>query len=336
MLLALVAVSGRAEPPASLRVVGDETACPSPTQVVGLLVRLLQRSKLAPASGSAGVDDASISDDGANFRVAVAGQERSFSDPARQCTERARHAAVFIALVLDPPIVAEPAAPSAAPLPAPAPSRAPPPAAPAAPAAPNTPAPHLAGVTTRENASPAPAADGAIARSHFDIALGLVSQLAPASSTRSLTLTNGAAAWARYERRFYVSLGAGVLYGPLHFDEADAAAWFVLLDLAAGWSLRVGAWEAQAELGPAISLLAISGKNLAQSQRQIRLEMGGRAGVGGRFWFSDKFALYLSLGASWIPSPYRLTVDEPEGRTSVGSMPRLWLRGSGGLAVAIE
>jgi len=335
-LLALAAATARAEPPASLRVVGDESACPNPSQVVGLLARLLQRTKIAPASGSAGVDDASISDEGTNFRVTVARQERSFADPTRQCTERARHAAVFIALVLDPPVVAEPAAPSPAPPATSAPPRATSPSAPTAPVAPSTPVPRPTAASTRENAPSATPPERVGATSHFDVALGALVQVAPPSSTRSWTTMGGAAAWARYKREFYLSVGAGVLYGSLHFDEADAGAWIVPLDFAAGWSVRVGGWEAGAEIGPALSVLAIAGKNLEQNQRQIRLELGGRAGVAGRFWFNDNFALCLSLGATWVPSPYRLAVDEPEGRGSVGSMPTLWLRGSGGLALEIE
>ena len=72
-----------------------------------MLDRMLPRTKVTADSGPAGASDAAVSDEGVHVRVNVAGQERSFDDGGRQCSERARHAAVFIALVVDPPSIAE-------------------------------------------------------------------------------------------------------------------------------------------------------------------------------------------------------------------------------------
>ena len=100
--------AAHADPPPSLRVVGLDTACPTARQVATVLERMLPRTKITADTGPPGAADATVSDQGAHFQVTVAGQERSFDDAARQCSERARHVAVFIALVLDPPMIAEP------------------------------------------------------------------------------------------------------------------------------------------------------------------------------------------------------------------------------------
>src|SRR5260221_11730334 len=105
-LVRLVA-PGHAGSRLSLRVAGDERACPAPSQVAAVLAPLLRGTKVAGGAGSPGPDDALVSDDGSKFRVAVASREREFNDAERDCTERARQAAVFIALVLDPPLVAD-------------------------------------------------------------------------------------------------------------------------------------------------------------------------------------------------------------------------------------
>jgi hypothetical protein len=100
-----------AAPPPALRVVGEEGACPSPTQVAFVLKRLLRQTRVTSESAAPLPDDAAIVDRGTEFRVTIAGQERSFADPARGCAERAQNAAVFVALMLDPPMIADLTAP---------------------------------------------------------------------------------------------------------------------------------------------------------------------------------------------------------------------------------
>jgi hypothetical protein len=60
--------------------------------------------------------DFRLVDLGAAFEVTVAGQTRRYADPSRDCAERARDAAVFVALMLNPPTLqllpAEPAPPA--------------------------------------------------------------------------------------------------------------------------------------------------------------------------------------------------------------------------------
>src|SRR5882672_4276079 len=107
MSIALWAATAHGAARASLRIAGDVRACPAPSQVAAVLGTLLRGTKIAGTSGLPGPDDASVSDEGSKFRVEIAGRERVFDDAERDCTERARQAAVFVALVLDPPLVAD-------------------------------------------------------------------------------------------------------------------------------------------------------------------------------------------------------------------------------------
>jgi hypothetical protein len=73
---------------------------------------------LLPALGGSSIPSPPrVSDLGAAFEIVAFGQTRQFVDTARDCAERARVAAVFIALALNPPMLQLP--PAAAPPPVP-------------------------------------------------------------------------------------------------------------------------------------------------------------------------------------------------------------------------
>jgi hypothetical protein len=312
IVLAASAVSSAsaalAAPPPSVRMVGEETACPTPAQVVTVLRRLLPRTKVTAESGPAAPADAAIKDEGSHYRVSIAGQEREFVDNARQCAERARHAAVFVALVLDPPMIPEP-------------SDAPP--APPAAAPPSLPPAERAATP-----SPAPATFTAL-----DLTLGAALQVAPSAGERRTTVATGVMAWARAKRGLHVALGAGVLRGAFEFHGVVADAWWIPIHLAVGMGFESDRWEIGAELGPSVNFLSVLARDLAQAQNQIRLEWGARAAGFSRFWFSKNIALYLSGEALVRPSRYALLID-PEGQ--VGLTPVLWWGGSAGLSFKLE
>jgi hypothetical protein len=294
----------RAAPPPSLRVGGEELACPTPGQVAAVLKRLLLHTLVTVTAGPLGPDDASISDQGAQFRVTVAGQERTFADAVRGCDERAKHAAVFVALVLDPPMIAEP------------------------PVEPSIPAPAPVAPT----AEPRPLASSPVAL-QWDLALGAILLVAPAAPDRRASVAGGVDAWVRGKRGFHLGFGMGLLHGTLDFDTAAADAWWVPIDVAAGFTVKPVPWEVGAEIGPSASVLSILGQNLQQAHRQVRVEVGGRASTWARFWFDKKFALFLSADAVLHPIPYVLQIN-PEGE--VGQMPVVWLGASAGLSAALE
>jgi len=292
-------------PPPSLRVVGQDAACPTASQVATMLERMLPRTKITADGGPSGAAEATVSDQGAHFRVTVAGQERSFDDGTRQCAERARHAAVFVALVLDPPLISE------------LPSES----------------------SERPQAPPVPPVDAARPSERrttgleWDVTIGAAMLVAPEAERRSTAVAEGIAAFVRAKHGFHLALGAGVLHGALHFDAADADAWWIPLDAAVGFTSRPRAWEMGAEIGPSASVLFIIGENLKEARREVRVEVGGRASAWSRFWFTKQFAAFLSAEAVVRPFPHVLDID-PRG--GVGEMPVVWLGGSAGLAAAFQ
>jgi hypothetical protein len=296
--------TARADPPPSLRVVALEAGCPTAKQVATLLERMLPRTKITADSGPPSAADAVVSDQGAHFQVTVAGQERSFDDAARQCPERARHVAVFIAMVLDPPMIAElsPASPPVQ----------------AAPAAPVD--------AARRPERPAGGWQS-------DVTLGAVLLVAPQGERRQTAVAQGVAAFARAKHGWHLAFGAGVLRGALRFDDAAANAWWIPIDIGAGFSTRAKAWEIGAEIGPSASILFIKGENLKDARTEVRLEVGGRVAAWSRFWLSRQFAAFLSAEAVVRPFPHVLDID-PRG--AVGEMPLVWLGASAGIAAALE
>jgi hypothetical protein len=293
-----------ADPPPALRVVGGNPACPTTRQVAALLERMLLRTKITADIGLPGAPEATISDQGASFRVTIAGQERSFEDAARQCAERARHAAVFLALVLDPLMTAD--------------------------ESPEPPVARAPVVPPVDTAQPPPQRRPQALQ--WEMTLGGVMHVAPGVDRREMAVAEGIAVFARAKRRFHLALGAGVLRGRLRFDVADADAWWIPIDLAAGFDARATAWEIGAEVGPSASILSIVGENLKDADRQLRVEIGGRVSLWARFWLSRQFAAFLSAEAVVRPFPYILDID-PRG--SIGQMPALWLGASAGVAASL-
>jgi hypothetical protein len=301
------APAAHADPPPALRVVGQDADCPTAKQVATVLERMLPRTKITADTGPPGAAEATVADQGARFRVTVAGQERSFDDGGRQCTERARHAAVFVALVVDPPAISDPASePPATPAPA---------------------VPSSAVDTARSPGDRRPRA------MQWDLALGAVMLVAPESAGRRTAVAQGVAGFVRGKRGFHFALGAGVLHGALRYDVATADAWWIPLDVAAGFTTRTTLWEIGAEVGPSASILFILGENLRQAQREVRVEVGGRMAAWSRLWLSRQFATFLSAETVVRPFPYVLDID-PRG--SVGQMPSVWLGASAGVSAALD
>jgi hypothetical protein len=107
-----IAPDGPEPPPPSAPSVDSTGTCPDRESVAAELAPALARKQ-------PGADplppDFRLADLGAAFEVTAAGQTRRYADPSRDCAERARDAAVFIALMLNPPTLqllpAEPRSP---------------------------------------------------------------------------------------------------------------------------------------------------------------------------------------------------------------------------------
>jgi hypothetical protein len=116
VLVALVAAFGalrmaEAAPPLRVQSAGR---CPNAEQVSTALSYLLKASDDAAGSDTAAAALTLVLVDlGPRYQVALDGQTRDYADPIRDCDERARVAAVFAAMTIEPPEVAARARPPA-------------------------------------------------------------------------------------------------------------------------------------------------------------------------------------------------------------------------------
>ena len=98
----------------------DEAGCPSPALMRADLSRVLHRHTIVVVPSTSAAIAVTVGDRGDLYRVTIGEQTASYHDEGQPCGERARRAAVFAALVLEPPY---PDAPSPPP---PSPPRPPP------------------------------------------------------------------------------------------------------------------------------------------------------------------------------------------------------------------
>jgi hypothetical protein len=270
----------------------DSAACPAPAAVAeAVRATLGEASRDLPAALRAHVEDR-----GDHFVVTLGDQARRFEDPARRCDDRARKAAVYLALLLQPPLVPEPV---------PAPAR---------PSAPSTRAVggrlpliqlDLAGEFSATPSPGGPAATGGVAARLFVGARwvgGIIGIDALAPSTVNLVGTRA--------RIFRVPIYLG------------ARGRLVLRRLVLSLDLALS-------LGPIVT----EGQDLPQALRETRLELGIGAQVRGEYWVTARLAPFVGFSVDGLPRPYQLTVP---GVGVVGETPGIWLSATAGLAVRLR
>lgn len=303
-------------------------SCPEAERFAASLGGLLPTSRVELLRGR-GQPTVRVLDEGAAFRVRAAGEDRRFEDAGRSCGERARAAAVVAALLLDPPVVAQPE-------PEPAPAPAPTPPVPSSPAVP----------------SPAPAAAGAVARTWELEARGRF-HLGPSigsSANRALFLEAGGELRAslsfRLGQRTLVGpvLGLGVAASPASVSATGVSGEVRLLRLPLDVGVRAAAvWE-RIELGGELSLLLAwqrgSGENFTSvtSTFLATPDVGLRAAVDVRARIHRRVALVLAPSLELLPATHELQVTrlDDSGRVTVERTPRLWLGASLGVAVRLD
>ncbi|HEX2657065.1 MAG TPA: hypothetical protein VHU40_02280 [Polyangia bacterium] len=314
-MLALVAAPAEmprdAPKPAPLAIAATGE-CPGEAAVTAALVPLLKVDSVRPSDGPTRVTDL-----GDRFEVTAAGQVGMYTDAGRDCSERARVAAVFIALALNPPAFqARPAAPLAPPKKedkreekrddrgdleqdraAPAPVVE----VPARPDRPGVPWLRLLAGGSLEaapQASGRPSTTGALG---LDVeAAGGLDDLGVAVSVgvRAATVTTFSSVSVR-ERRF--PFGVAIV--------------------------------AQHRLNPSLELAAQAGISLAILRLQdespggfapsTRLDLGARAGVALRLpALSARIAPFAGVSAEYFPRPYRYEVDR---LGQIGTSAPVWL-----------
>jgi hypothetical protein len=292
LLLGLIAA---ASSPVPVAVTGG---CPSAEAVTAAL-----GSALGNDATTGAADVPRVSDQGDRFSVAVRGQIRQFVDAARDCDERARAAAVFIALALNPPVL------------------------------PPAPAPGVRDGTAQQIFVPVPAVRPPVSQWWIDLGAGARLDGGSASATSAaIGFEVGAAVGWRW-------LGVAATAGVLAPSESKFSSvtvrqqrfpFSLALTAQRGISPRLAVAGA---VGAALVPLTLRGEGLAGGSQATRLDGGVRLAVALRIRATPRLAPFVGMHAEIFPRPYQLDVD-PYG--TVGSTGRLWVGVSAGLLFAVS
>jgi hypothetical protein len=296
-----------------LDIEGD--GCPDAALVEQALVPLIGGDAEISAD-SGGTVRASVRDLGERYRVEVGAVAREFDDSAHDCRERARVAAVFITLNRK-----EAQAAPKPPAPSPQPARPQPKTEPKPEAEPDDdgePEPEL------EPPAPTPFEDRADVV-HYGIQLFGAAAFAPDPS--KLAPGGGGGSWLT-TGAFRFEVSAGVL-APADIDlrsrssvSGSVSLLRVPASASASYLLRAGAFRFGPALGLALDVLQMSGKDLPDPQRALRVNPGGLVALDAHARLGREWLGLLRLSLSAFPRAYDLAVDRAG---KLGSTPRLWL-----------
>jgi hypothetical protein len=284
-------LAGAEAPPPPAVVVEAAGTCPTGEAVRAALLPVLGASPAAAPSPPR------VSDLGPRFEVVAAGQTGEFVDSARDCVERARVAAVFIALALNPPVPpARPPVVISEPPPRPPPEVKRPPQR-----------WFSAAVMARFDGAQAGASStlegtwgGELGAAFGRGALGVAATAGALAPTVSTFGSVGVR-----QQRFPLSVAVAVKH-----------------DLPARFRLA-------GDLGVAVVPFTLEGQGLDTANPALRVDLGGRLAVELRFPPVGGLTPVLGLHAEYFPRTYALAVD-PLG--DVGTSSNLWLGTSLGLA----
>lgn len=290
---ALVWASAGALRAEELHVAVADDACPNDGQLEQALAPLLEEDVVLVFEATPSTTRrASVSDDGEQYAIEIDGERRELSDLRRDCVERARVAAVFIALNMRAP----------APEPKPEPEPEPEPEEPEQPEPP-----------------PLPPGFGALAFG-----------LAEHSTDADRTAFGGGAGVFYVVAPFRFELSAAIT-APLELELTPSAdvrgrveLMRVPLALTASYLLRLGAVELGPAVGLALDVLHIEGQGVERPQTELRLGAGILLAAEAHLWLTPRIGLLTRAQMRAFPKAYRLAVD-PEG--TLGETPRVWLSG---------
>lgn len=283
--------------------VGGPSTCPRPEAVFDELLTLVPRERLearlrAVAHGKTPVVE--IVDLGVPYRIIAAGQVREYRDESHDCAYRARIAAVFVALALDP---AELVAP---PVVAPPPPAREPPVALSPPSAVETP-------------------PGA----RLDIGAAALGGIGPGDRVAGF---GAELRWARGRGRAGPEVG---LLALLPVDNTVGGVrvrqWRLPVDAGVRARIVGPRFERYAELGIAAALLSVRALDLASPQSQTALELGVRVAAG-LHATGHRFAPFAALAVELVPDPPAVFAL-PAG--TVGHTPLLWVGATAGMSLGL-
>jgi hypothetical protein len=301
LVLTLVCVVGGARRAAATEpgleaLVGGPSACPRPELVLAELATLLPpervSTRLRALTGTPAVE---IVDLGVPFQVVVGGRVREYRDEARDCTQRARVAAVFVAMTIDPASIAAP------------------------PPAPPPPAPIVA-----ESAAPPPAPPGAQLDMAGAVDAGVIASDHVAQGGLDLRLAVG--------RRPVAFVAGTIVLWPVDTTVGGVRLrqWRIPVDAGVRFRFAERRFTPYAEVGLCAALLSERAMDLAAaSGRTTTIELGVRGALGFRVGAS-RAAPFVALRADLVPSPPAIFAL-PQG--VAGHTPYLWIGASAGASL---
>jgi hypothetical protein len=282
-------------------VIGGPSSCPRPDAVWSELVTLVPPERLEARLRTATRGKTplvEIVDLGVPYRILAAGQVREYRDDSRDCAYRARIAAVFVALAIDPAQLAMPPAP--------------------APQAAARPTPQTAPLPV--DALPSP-------RARLDLGATIVGGLGPEDRVGQV---GAELRWSAGRRRLGPEAGVTVL---LPVDNTVGGVrlrqWRLPID--AGLRARIAGprFERYGELGVSAALLSERALDLATSRSQTGLELGLRLAVGVHASHT-RFGPFAALSGELVPAPPAVFAL-PQG--TVGHTPIFWIGATAGASL---
>jgi hypothetical protein len=265
--------------------------CPRGAEVDAALAQLL--SARSDRTSSAAV---TVRDLGTSWSVQVAGRSATYADPDRNCPERTRIAAVFAALVLEPPDLGEPS-----------------------PALP-----------IRESTS---STQSRLPRTYrLDLAPELL--VAPGAGERSSALTwGGSLRWLASGDHFGLTAGLEATYPAVaKVQQYELSLVRISLDTSASLSWRWGAAELGIEIGPYGALLLAQGRGLYPNASSTHIDAGGRLAFRAQT-VGRRVSPFLAFQAELSARHFSLMVDS---FGDVGTAPRIWLGVLAGASISLS
>jgi len=286
-LILVSAIDARFSQAAMVDSTGD---CPRGADVDVALAQVLSaRSDRAPSAV------VTVRDLGTSWSIQVAGRSATYFDPDRNCVERTKIAAVFAALVLEPPDLGDPS---------------------------STTSPREATGSTQPR----------LPRGHR-LALAPEFLVAPGSGQRNSAMTwGGSMRWLGSGEHFGLSAGVQASYpAVVKVQEYELSLTRMSLDASASLSWRWSAAELGIEIGPYGALLLARGRGLYPNAASTHIDAGGRLGLRAQT-VGRRVSPFLALQAEFSVRRFTLMV-EPIG--DVGTAPRVWLGLLAGASVSL-
>lgn len=318
--LLLFCVNARAHAQAARQVLVRADRCPSAGTVAQMLAPLLPGDVQIARESSSRTDSTTIvqvRDAGDEYSLELPGASRTHRDTRRDCQERARVAAVFFALNLQPSAPTETAQPAdAAPVPE----------------------PFVANVPAPLAAKPAPTLTPS-GRSYVGAHIGLSASMSVLRASRDAGVSLGGelALWGRL-RTYQLQVSAGAT-SPVELSlqprapGGAARMGRIPLVASAGYVLHTSRFELTPSLGFALDVLALRGLDLSRATQTYRTNLGADFALQAAAWLNGRVALWAGLRAALFPRSYALRV-EPEQR--VARTPHAFLGGQLGIACMLR